>query len=73
MKKITLEFTGDDYENGVVASKGTELWLALYDIKEDLRNIIKNSDEEEANVAEEILQSFLNILDYYSITLEELS
>ena len=77
MNKITLEFTGADYENGLVAAKATDLWLALYDISQKLKSTIKWDETEEketpAEWADNFHDVFWEILDQYNITLEELS
>ena len=76
MKKLTLEFTADDLPNGLVAAKGTDIWLALWDVSQALRAEWKYSESEEkkteAEWADDFHEKFWEILNHYSITLEEL-
>jgi uncharacterized protein with HEPN domain len=71
MSKALLEFDlFEDREDFIHAVKGKDAFLALFDIANNIRNILKYESEMDMDRFERFRQEFFETLNTYSIDLD---
>lgn len=72
MKKMILEFTGSDMDNGRLAAKADDLYFAIYDFDQHLRGLYKYQDQETVDTYD-IREKLWEFLKEYDCSLDMLS
>lgn len=72
MKRLTLEFTGDDMDAGMLAAKAMDFYMALDDFDQHLRSLYKYQDVETVDVYE-IREKLWEYLREHDVSLDMLN